>query len=53
MVLPLDMKFFMQTTKGRRGDGKEEHESIPEKYRPLKGEQHCGDAQRVYVAEGT
>ena len=37
--LPLDMKFFMQTTKGHVVvTGRKNYESIPEKYRPLKGE---------------
>lgn len=52
--LPLDMKFFMQTTKGHVVvTGRKNYESIPEKYRPLKGRTNIVVTRNLnYVAEG-
>ena len=52
--LPLDMKFFMQTTKGHVVvTGRKNYESIPEKYRPLKGRTNIVVTRNAnYVADG-
>ena len=52
--LPLDMKFFMKTTKGHVVvTGRKNYESIPEKYRPLKDRTNIVVTRNVnYVAEG-
>ena len=52
--LPNDMKFFMETTKGHVViTGRKNYESIPEKYRPLKGRTNVVVTRnRDYQAEG-
>ena len=52
--LPDDMKFFMDTTKGHVIiTGRKNYESIPEKYRPLKGRTNVVVTRnRGYQAEG-
>ena len=52
--LPVDMKFFMSTTKGHVVvTGRKNYESIPEAYRPLRGRTNVVITRnRDYVAEG-